>query len=285
MVTPIPYHRPASLPDALALARSVPGAAFVAGGTDVIVKVRAGVLAPTALISLRNLAELRGVTLGADGARIGAATPLSELIAHPGLREGWPLLADALRTMGGAQIRNAATLGGNLCNGSSCADSPPALIALGARLRIAGPWGVREVPVEDFHTSPGATVCARDEVVTDVLLDPPTPGARGAFLRKQRVAMDLAQVSVAVWLALEGPRVLQARVVAGAVGPTPIRLAPVEALLLDEPTRQSVAAAASLAAELVRPITDIRATASYRRHITGVLVRRAVETCLGWRTA
>lgn len=284
MLKPIPYHRPGTLDEALALARSLPGAAFVAGGTDVTVKMRAGSLAPTALISLRRLPALRGVDLGAEGARIGAATPIAELIAHPGLREGWPLLGDALRMMGGTQIRNAATLGGNLCNGSPCADSPPALIALGARVRLAGIHGVREVPVEDFFTGPGATVRAPGEVVTDVLLDAPVPGARGAFLRRQRVAMDLAAVNVAVWLELDGPRVLRARVAAGAVGPTPLRLVPVEALLLGAPGPDDVAAAAALAAELVRPLTDIRATASYRRHITGVLVRRAVELCLGWRT-
>ncbi len=283
MLSPVPYHRPGSLHDALALARGTPGAAFVAGGTDVMVKVRGGSIAPSALISLRNLAELRGVTVGAEGARIGAATPISELLVHPGLAEGWPLLLDALRTMGSAQIRNAATLGGNLCNGSPCADSPPALIALDARIRLAGPDGAREVRVEDFFTGPSATVRARDEVLTDVILGPLIPGHRAAFLRKQRVAMDLAQVNVAVWMVLDGAAITQVRVVAGAVGPTPLRLAPVEALLYGVPTPERVAAAGALATELVRPISDIRATAAYRRHITGVFVRRAVEICLGWR--
>lgn len=265
------------------MARATPGARFVAGGTDVMVKVRGGSFAPSALISLRNLPELRGVTVGPDGARIGAATPLSALLQHPELQAGWPLLLDALRTMGSTQIRNSATLGGNLCNGSPCADSPPALIALGARVELVGPAGTRQVAVEDFFTGPSATVRAADEVLSAVLLGPPVSGSRGVFLRKQRVAMDLAQVNVAVWLALEGPRVAQARVVVGAVGPTPMRLRPVEALLYGEPTPERVAEAAALAATLVRPISDLRATAAYRRHITGVFVRRAVEACLEGR--
>lgn len=283
MLSSIPYHRPATLTEALALAHATPGARFVAGGTDMMVKLRGGSFAPSALISLRNLPELRGVSVGPEGARIGAATPLAALLQHPELQAGWPLLLDALRTMGSAQIRNSATLGGNLCNGSPCADSPPALIALGARVELVGPAGLREVAVEDFFTGPGATLRAPDEALSAVLLDPPVRGSRGVFLRKQRVAMDLAQVNLAVWLALEGPRVVHARVVAGAVGPTPLRLRPVESLLCGEPTAERVSEAAALAAALVQPISDLRATAAYRRHITGVFVRRAVEACLEGR--
>jgi CO/xanthine dehydrogenase FAD-binding subunit len=287
-MNPVPYHRPASLTEAIRLHGDHPGAQFVAGGTDVIVKMKSGTLAPSALISIRNLAELRGVEVGPDGARIGAATPLEMVRTHAELQAGWPILVDAVGRMAGVQIRNAGTLGGNLCNASPCADAAPPLIALDAVFRLEGPDGVRRIEADAFFTGPGQTAGQPGEVLTHIELPPAMPSARGAFLRKQRVAMDLAQVNVAVWLEpgtadadpSDAPSIQRVRIVAGAVAPTPLRLQEAEAIVLTgPPTPETFAAAGARAAELVSPITDIRATAAYRRHITGVLVRRGLEQC------
>ncbi|MBI5477888.1 MAG: xanthine dehydrogenase family protein subunit M [Deltaproteobacteria bacterium] len=271
------YHRPRSLEEALRLKGADPGACYVAGATDVMVRVRAGDLAPTALISLRGVPELRGIDFGdvGRGARLGAATTIGEIAAHPGLREAYPVLAQAAAVLGSVQIRNAATVGGNLCNASPCADTAPALLVLGARLRLQRPGGHREVPLEEFFRGPGETCLARDEVVTQVLLDPPAAGARSAYRKQGRVHMDLAQASLAVLVELDGATCRRALLAAGSVAPVPLRLKPVEALLAGTRLDEGVLAeAGALAARTVAPITDVRATADYRRAIVGVFLRR-----------
>jgi len=185
------------------------------------------------------------------------------------------VLAQAAGVLGSVQIRNAATVGGNLCNASPCADTAPALLVLGARLRLEGPGGHREIPLEEFFRGPGETSRTKDEVVTLVLLDPPAAGARSAYRKQGRVHMDLAQASLAVLVELEGVTCRRAMVAAGSVAPVPLRLKPVEALLagvaLDE---GALEAAGALASRTVAPITDVRATAEYRRAIVGVFLRR-----------
>jgi CO/xanthine dehydrogenase FAD-binding subunit len=271
------YHRPRSLAEALRLKAADPGACYVAGATDMTVRLRAGDIAPAALVSLRGVPELRGIDFGDSGrgARIGAATTVAEIAAHPGLREAYPVLAQAAAVLGSVQIRNAATVGGNLCNASPCADTAPALLVLGARLRLEGPGGHREVSLEDFFRGPGATCMTKDEVLTHVLLDPPAAGARSAYRKQGRVHMDLAQASLAILVELDGATCRRAMVAAGSVAPVPLRLKPVEALLagkrLDEGLLQ---AAGALASRTITPITDVRATAEYRRAIVGVFLRR-----------
>jgi len=271
------YHRPRSLAEALRLKAADPGACYVAGSTDVTVRVRAGDLAPTALISLRGVPEVRGIDFG-TGARIGALTTVAEIQAHPGLREAYPVLAQAATVLGSVQIRNVATVGGNLCNASPCADTAPALLVLGARLRLEGPEGHRELPLEEFFRGPGATCLTRDEVLTHVLLDPPAAGARSAYRKQGRVHMDLAQASLAVLVEMDGSVCRRALVAAGSVAPVPLRLKPVEALLAGAKLEGAVLAeAAALASRTVTPITDVRATADYRRAIVGVFLRRMLE--------
>jgi len=286
-VRPLVYHRPRCLDEARSLKAEIPGSRFIAGGTDLLVQVRNGGQRPTALISLRSMPELVGVT--ADGAtRIGAMTSLSELVEHPVIGRRHPLLASALATVGSVQIRNVATLGGNLCNAAPCADGGPPLLVLGARVGIDGPQARREVAVEELFVGPGETCLGADEILAEILVDPPPPGARGIFLKQRRVAMDLALASVAVWLDMadDGEMCLAARVAVGSVAPTPLRLPRVEAALAGRVlTPELVSEAKALARQDIAPISDVRASADYRRHLTGVLFERAVSTLLGWRSA
>jgi CO/xanthine dehydrogenase FAD-binding subunit len=272
------YHRPLTLEEAWRLRGEEPGARLVAGGTDLMVKMMKRRFAvPGALISLRSIPGLRGIAW--DGRlRIGGMTTLTEVIGSPLVGERCPVLARAARTMGRVQVRNVATLGGNLCNASPAADTAPPLLVLEAAVVLEGPRGRREIPLREFLLGPGKTALAEDEVLTAVLVPPPPPGGRAAYLRKGRVRMDLAVASVAAMLVLEGRTCRRARLAAGAVGPVPMGLPEAEAELEGREVTDAVIARAAAAASLaVRPITDLSASADHRRRLVSVLLRRAVE--------
>jgi carbon-monoxide dehydrogenase medium subunit len=281
------YFKPTSLVEALRLKRSTTGSRFIAGGTDLMVQIKNRTAQPPALISLRSIQELAGIDV--NGAiRVGSMAPLTDLMEHPAIRERYPVLVEAVRRMGSVQIRNVATLGGNLCNASPAADAAPPLLVLDAMLRLTGEDGCRDVPIAEYFVGPGETTQGRDEILTAILLAPPPPEARAIFLRKDRVHVDLALVNVAVLLVMEadGETCRTARVAAGAVAPTPLRLREVESLLEGQHlTPELLARAQEVAREGIAPITDVRASAEYRRHITGVFVKRAVEILLGRRRA
>jgi carbon-monoxide dehydrogenase medium subunit len=272
------YLKPETLEGALRLLEERPGARLVAGGTDLLVRIRKKQIpAPPALISLRNVPELRGIRENGR-MRIGGATSLSEGLEHTGLVKAYTALAQAARLLGNPQIRNVATFAGNLCNASPAANLAPPLLVLGARAELRGPKGAREVPVEALFLCPGQTCLAPGEVLAAILLDPPAPGACSVFFRKARVLMDLAAASVAVLIEQDGGRIRKARVAAGAVAPTPVRLPKVEALLEGNAVTKSLLAKVQEEAMAgVRPISDLRAGADYRRRLVGVYVRRAVE--------
>ena len=187
------------------------------------------------------------------------------------------MLARAAKTLGSTQIRNAATLGGNLCNASPCADMATPLLVLDAQVRITSPSGSRKLSLDEFFIAPGETRLAADEVLTELLLGAPADGARATFLKKSRVQMDIAVASVSVLLEFEGANCSRARVAAGSVAPKPLRLRTAEAalegrVLTDDVIESAVAATRGD----VAPITDLRGTADYRRHIVGVFVKRAI---------
>jgi len=272
------YHRPTSLEEALALASEIPGARFIAGGTDLLVQESNGRLAAPALISLRRLPELGGIDVS-DRIRIGAAVPLADVVAHPEIVSTYPALAASIRVLGSAQIRNVATLGGNLCNASPAADTAPALLVYGATVEIRGLDTTRELPLEDFFVGPGETALRPGEVLTAVWLEPPPEGTRSVFLRKGRVTMDLAIVSVAASARRHGTSYTGVRLAAGAVAPTPVRLSRSEGVAEGTDLNPEVRAeAAGTAREEISPISDLRSSASYRTHLTGVFVERALAT-------
>jgi len=275
------YHRPESLKEAFRLKAELENARFIAGGTDVMVRVREGKMRPGALVSLTRIPELRGIVHG-DTIRIGALTRVAELLRDPEIERNVPVLALAARTLGSAQIRNLATVGGNLCNASPCADLAPPLLVFDASVVILSPAGEREVPLADFFVAPGEARIGADEIVSEVRFARPAPGTRATFIKKSRVKMDISIASVAVRLDLDGSRCALARVAAGSLAPRPMRLPQVEALLEGEPLAPAVLdEVRRVAAEAVQPISDVRSTAVYRRHLAGVLARRAVARLSG----
>lgn len=272
------YHRPRTIANALDLANEFPDARFIAGGTDMMVKINTGALRPPALISLRAIPELCGIDFGSETA-IGALTTIADLLRDEELGRRYPLLIEAARSLGGPQIRNVATIGGNLCNCSPCADTAPALLAYEARVRLVGPAGERVMALEDFMTGPGQTCSAPEEILTQVLLPSAPKGAVGTYLKKGRVKMDLAIVSLAALVVAEHDVLSRVWLAAGSVAPVCLRLRAAEDLLAGQrPSTDLVEQAAGLAMDAVAPIDDQRASADYRRRLVGVYLRRAIES-------
>ena len=272
------YLRPSGLREALALAAEDPDARFVAGGTDLLPRLRSGAAGAHhgALISLRRIPQLRGIS-GSETLRIGAATTLVELLEAPRIREGFPALAAAAGAVGSPQVRSVSTIGGNVANASPCADLAPTLLVAPAGSDIAGPRGSREVPDAEFFLDRRRPCLPRQELVPASPPARPPSSRRDRFVRRSRVRMDLAQVSIAVAVELDGGRCAVVRIAAGAVAPTPRRLTRAEALLRDELLGgQQIAAAAAAAAAEIAPISDLRASADMRRRLTAVLLGRAL---------
>jgi carbon-monoxide dehydrogenase medium subunit len=281
------YIRPSSLEEACsALADSNGSAKALAGGTDVLVQMRQGALRPTTLVSLRDVPGLDDVELPPDGGLlIGALAPLGVIERSAAVRERFPAIAQAAAWVGSVQVRNRATLGGNLCNAAPSADTAPILIALGAQAIVTDGRRDRSVPLEDFFIGPGRTVLERGELLRAVHVPPPPAHAFATYLKTFRSAMDCCTVGVGL-LAAFVPGSLavdHVRLVLGAVAPTPMRARAAEALLtgreLDE---AAIAEASAQAVAESQPIDDIRASADYRRVLVEVMSRRCLRAARSW---
>jgi len=274
------YHRPQNLDAAVALLAERPAARIVAGGTDVMVSLHDRPdQRPPDLVSLRDIEALSRIDVDRHGRlRIGAALCLTDIDAHAEIRAHYPALREAIHVFGSTQIQNAATLGGNLCNASPVADSAPPLLVYGAQVELVGPHGCRLLPLEAFLRGPGETALQAGEILTAVLLDRPPATSRSLFLRMSRVKMDLATVSLGLWVEHDGAVCRRVRLAAGAVAPVPLRLKAAEAALVGTTLEDGVLAqAAEAARKEVAPITDIRSTADYRRAMVGVLLERGLR--------
>ena len=280
------FREPDSLEDALAILadperRAVP----VAGGTDLLRGLRRGVRTPPMVLSLGRVEELRSIDAGPDGGlSVGALVTMAELAASDEVRQIAPALAEAAAQVGSPQVRNRATVGGNLCNASPCADSAPPAVVFDAVAVLRSAGATRRVPVEDFMTGPGATVLRPGELLVAIELPAAAPHTGSAFFAgMKRKAMEITTVSAAARLRLEAPggAVAAVRIALGAVAPTPIRAPSGESLLAGQaPTAARLAKAAAAAASDAIPIDDVRAGIEYRKHLTAVLARRALERAL-----
>ena len=264
------YHKPQTLEEAFDLIDRNPGARLIAGGTDLMVRINKGEQRPAALISLRSIPGLSGVQVG-EVTRIGAMTTIADLIADPRLRRDFPVLVRAAGLLGGPQIRNIATIGGNLCNCSPCADMAGPLLVHEARVRLQSPRGAREVPIAEFFQGPGQTCSSSDEILTHVLLPSPSKTARAVFFKKGRVRMDLAIASITALIEPDGRHCRRARLAAGSVAPVPLRLVKAEELIEGAlVTDEVLAETGRQARREISPISDVRASEDFRRRIVGV---------------
>ena len=278
------YEAPESVEGAVALLSAATGEARVlAGGTDLLVQMRADVVDPDLIVDIKKIAETRAVTEEKGGWRIGAAVTGAELKEHAKLKKAWPGVVEAANLIGSTQVQGRATLGGNLCNGSPAADSVPALIAAGAVATLAGPQGRRDLPVEDVMLGPRKLALKKGEIVVSFLLPPRPPRSADAYLRFiPRTEMDIAVVGAGVSLTLDGAGTISAaRVSLGAVA--------ARVLLVQEAAQAIVGSRLDLAAQqrleaaaraACRPIDDKRGTIDFRTDVAAVLARRTALIAL-----
>ena len=278
------YEAPESLSGAVALLAGANGEARVlAGGTDLLVQMRADVVDPELIVDIKKIPETRMITEENGGWRIGAAVTGAELKEHVRLKQVWPGVVEAANLIGSTQVQGRATLGGNLCNGSPAADSVPALIAAGAVATLAGPQGKRDLPVEDVMLGPRQLALKKGEIVVSFLLPPQPPRSGDAYLRFiPRTEMDIAVVGAGVSLTVDGAgTIIAARVSLGAVAARVLLVAEAAQAIvgsrLDEAAQKRLEAAARAAC---RPIDDKRGTVEFRVDVAGVLTRRAAVIAL-----
>jgi carbon-monoxide dehydrogenase medium subunit len=279
-VTDLEVHEASTLEEAAALlGRHGPDARLLAGGTDLLVDLRTGRVKARHAISISAIDELHGVTRSDGALRIGALTTLDQLHEAVEGDEPFAVLGDAIGQMAAPQVRNLATVGGNIAGAVPCADLPPVLIVLGAVVELWSPAGTRSVTLEDVHTGPRETILRADEVLAAVVVPEPPRHSGAAYARfSLRGGNAIAVAGVAAWMALDAAEVVTgARVALSAVAPTPLP-APeaAEALIGRRLDEDALAQAAEAAVRAARPITDLRGSAEYRREIVGVLTRRAL---------
>ncbi len=276
------YFEPKMLREALELlAEKGRDAKVLAGGTDLLVQMKIGKIEPKYLINIKRISELEFIKEENQGIRIGALTKLRRIEKSEIVKERFPALYEAVRSMGSVQIKNMGTIGGNLCNASPAADTAPPLLVYDAKLKLASLEGERVVPIDEFFTGPGETVLRPGEMLTEIFVPYQPQNTGSAFIKVARVSMDLAKVNVAVSLTLEGGVVKRARIALGAVAPTPVRAREAERFLEGRsPSEEDFRRAGEMASGEIKPITDLRSTAWYRREVSKVIVADALRIAL-----
>jgi len=254
-------------------------AKVLAGGVDLVPKLRKRQIQPKCLVSIQRIPGIDYIEGdGAKGLRIGALTNLRSIELSPAIQKDYELLHEAIHQIASIQVKNMGTAVGNLCVATPASDIALPLLVLGAKLRIVGLTQERNVPIEKFFIGVGQTVLQPSEIVTEVLLPSPPAATGGAFLKLVRTATDVAKVNVAVTVTVTDGICQDVKIALGSVAPTPIRANQAEEALKGKKLDQeTIAEAAETAAEETKPIDDIRSTAEYRKEVTKVLVRRAIE--------
>ena len=282
-MTSIEYIKPKSLDEALEAKRKFPEASFIAGGTDIIVKMKYKVKNPAVLISLRSIPDLSGISVSNNQVRIGATTTITDIINNAELGEKLPFLKEAAGSLGSRQIRNVATVGGNLCNSSPCANMAPPLLVLDATVELKSRTANRTLPLHEFFLGPDKNCASNEEIVTAFSFNLPSVTTKALFYKKGRVKMDIASASIAVLLSMDGTVCRKARIAVGSVAPIPLRLFDVEKDMEQVPlTRQTGERLLKRIGESISPITDIRSQKEYREQVILVYFKRALETLIDW---
>jgi len=283
------YIAPASLDEAIRFLSEHGGAAkILAGGTDLTVRMKERSVTPEYVVDLKRIPGLAGISCDeSDGLRIGALTAIRDVERSEEIGRIFPMLAEGAGSIGSVQVRNRATIGGNLCNAAPCADTAPPLLCLNAAAKIAGPEGERVAPLDEFFVGPGESILSESEILTEIHVPSPSSRMGGAYARHTtRRAMDIAVVGVGAAIGLRsGDGVCEdVRIVLGSAAPTPLRAQKAEGSLWGRAlTDELIREAGEIAAEEARPIDDVRGSAWFRKEIVKVLVRRML-TC-AWERA
>ena len=280
----IDYASPNTLQEAVDLmAQNKDRAALLAGGTDVLVQLRAGRRDVDVLVDTKGIPELNELSYDpGSGLTLGAAVPCYRIYNDSAISKAYPGLIDSASLIGGIQIQGRASIGGNLCNAAPSADAIPAMIALGVTCKITGSGGTRQVAVEDICTAPGRTQLKSDEIMVSMHFPPPRPNFGARYIRFiPRNEMDIAVAGAGVSVELENGAFKSARVSLASVAPTPLFVKEAGEALVGKPVNdESVQLAANIARDAAKPITDMRGTIEYRTHLCEVLTRRALNTAI-----
>ena len=278
------YESPNSVRGAVdLLAEAGDNGRALAGGTDLLVQMRGGRFSPGLIVDVKNIPELNELTYDPDsGLTVGAAVPMYKIYGNQAVSNAYPGLIDAASLIGGTQIQGRASLGGNLCNATPSGDSIPVMIALGGTANVAGPNGNREIAVEDFCTGPGRNALENGEVLVSIHFPAPVANSGARYLRFiPRNEMDIAVAGVGVSVVLDNGNIQSTRLSLASVAPTPLFVTAVNDAIAGKPANdETLEIAAGIARDAARPITDMRGTIEYRKHLCGVLTRRALGTAI-----
>ena len=277
------YHAPITVTEAVKLLKEFgPKTRILAGGTDLILQMKDGSERPKHVVNIKKIPGLSGVKETTEGLWIGALTKISELEKSGVIKEKLPVLHEAVSVIGSIQVRNLATVGGNICNASPAADSAIALLALDAIAHITGPNGDRKVPFVEFFTGPGRTVLKEGELLTGIMVPRNVHCWMGYWVRVARASMDIATISLAATAKVESGVVKEIRLAWGTVAPTPMRTKDVEDYLRGKNLEKSIIEeAAKLAASSIKPRDSGRSTGSYKRKVAEGFVREALTKFSG----
>jgi CO/xanthine dehydrogenase FAD-binding subunit len=275
------YHEPENMKSALVLLSSLKSnAKIIAGGTDILVNMKKGIISPKYLISLAKIKELFVLEPRKKGVAIGSHVIAGELAESDFLWKKFPVIAKAASVLGSPLIRNRATIGGNIVTARPAADLPPALMVVGAKVELKSKKGKREVSLDEFFLGPGKTVIRPDEILTRIIVNELPPFTGSDYIKLgHRKTLEIAIVAVASRITLDKPQgvIKNARIILSAVAPQAVRAVTAERILINEkPTEKIIERAATLAMQDCKPITDIRGGAEYRKEIVKVLVKRTL---------
>ena len=279
----IDYARPQTVAEAVQLlTERGDGARAMAGGTDLIVQLRVGRRQPDHVVDVKHIPDLNEVNTSGGGVTLGAAVPCHIIYNNDAIKDAFPALVDSESIIGGTQIQGRASIGGNLCNAAPSADAIPTLIALGATANVSGSTGERSVAIEDFCTGPGQNVLGADELLTSISI--PAQGANsGARYQRfiPRNEMDIAVVGVGASVTLNNGSFESVRVSLASVAPTPLFVTEInDELAGKDVTDENIAKAGEIAKDAAKPISDMRGTADYRRHLCDVMTRRVLSDAI-----
>jgi len=278
---PFEYHQPTTVEEATKLLADLTDVKVLAGGTDLIPKMKQRLLEPKNIVNLKKIKALEGIKETDKGIWIGAATKLRAIERSELIKEKIPLQYLATKTIGSVQIRNMGTLAGNVCNASPAADGALGLVAQDSIIHIAGSKGTRDVPITEFFTGPGAIVLEKDEIVTGFTVPIMDKDTGYHFISIGRMALDISTISIAVTVTKKDGKVAKATVAFGSVAPTPLRLPEVEAFLKGKSLSDDVIwEAAEMVSNGIKPITDVRASAEYRKEAAKGMAMEAIK--LAW---
>jgi carbon-monoxide dehydrogenase medium subunit len=279
------YLPTTSVPEAIQLLNEHGrNATIMAGGTDVIPQLKYSVIAPALLIDISKIPDLDYIKDQEGHLKIGASAKLRRVEQFCGQNRKYACLYDALFSIGKVQVMNMGTLAGNLCTASPAADSAPALLVLGGRVKLVGREGERIVDLNDYFTGPRKTVKAHDELMTEIIVPPVKEGMGGAFTKMARVGSDISKITCAVAVERQNEHCGECKVAMGAVAPTPVRLTAIEKMLTNKTIDENVLdEAKNQIAAYIQPLTDVRSTEAYRKQIAGILFKDTFQKA--WKRA